>query len=198
MRKSMMVCAAALLTFGCATQAQRVSVAIQTTTQTANAQLKTCMAGVYAAPEYAVFSAKLPEDSNLATLQQLIDSSLVTDAEIAAIEAVHPRSQTCRQAFLSQLSTATPTIVPILIDEVNDNETSLIDLIQKKQSWGAHVRRVKDVEARASRLIVVEIQKINGQLAQSNEAELGRRRAAFAAMSRYMQNQQIINNMNRL
>ena len=77
----------------------------------------------------------------------------------------------------------------------------MIDLIQKKESWGAHVRRVRDVTIAGTAELQAQGQRISAGLQQSHEAELAQRQAAAqataAALAQYSQTQQIINNMNR-
>lgn len=182
---------------GCATQAQLQATAIRTNNLSSSGQFQACMANLYNSPDYAVIGAKLPQDASQATLLQLTDKSTATDSEIAAILALHPKVQGCQKAFLDQISNTTPTIVPIFADAEIASENSLIDLIEKKQPWGTHVMRVRQISADAQKQILAEGLKIQGQLSQSNEAELSQRRAAFEAMARYYQTQQIINKMDQ-
>jgi predicted transcriptional regulator len=98
---------------------------------------------------------------------------------------------------LNQISQTTPSLVPIYASLYAKGEGSLVDLIQKKQSWGEHLRRVKDAVVEAKLQISQENQRIVAGLNHSHEAELARRQAAANAMSQYLETQQIINNMNR-
>src|SRR5262249_48400354 len=89
----------------------------------------------------------------------------------------------------------------IMLAAITKGEDSLIDLIQKKQSWGAHVRRVRDATIEGTAELQAEAQRITTGLQQSHEAELAQRQAAAqaaaAALAQYAQTQQIIANMNR-
>jgi len=75
-------------------------------------------------------------------------------------------------------------------------EDSLIDLIQKKQSWGAHVRRVRDATIEGTAEVQAEERRIVAGLQQSHEAELAQRQRAAEALSQWAQTQQVINAMN--
>jgi hypothetical protein len=94
-----------------------------------------------------------------------------------------------------------PTLVPIVLVAITKSEDSLIDLIQKKQSWGAHVKRVRDAIIAGTAELQAEGRRITSELQQSHEAELAQRQAAAqaatAALAQYAQTQQIIANMNR-
>jgi hypothetical protein len=102
---------------------------------------------------------------------------------------------------LERVSQSTPTLLPIMLVVITKSENSLIDLIQKKESWGAHVRRVRDAAIAGNAEAQAESQRIVAGLQQSHEAELAQRQtaaqAAADALARYAQTQQIIANMNR-
>ena len=182
---------------GCTTAAQRQYQAIKSNNQSALQDLQTCAMAVYNSPELAPLRRHLPFKPTDATLEQLTDASLATDEEIRVILEEHPKLQSCRQHTMDQISQTTPTAVPIFLGIATKSEDSLIDLIQKKQSWGAHVRRIRDVTIAGAAELQAEGQHIEAGLQQSHEAELGRRQAAADALVHYSQTQQIINNMNR-
>ena len=92
------------------------------------------------------------------TLEQLTDNNLVTDDELKIILELHPKMQLCRKQALDKISQSMPTVVPILLGIYIKSEDSVIDLIQKKQSWGAYVRRGRDAAiAGAGELQVIAI-----------------------------------------
>ena len=76
-------------------------------------------------------------------------------------------------------------------------EDSLIDLIQKKQSWGAHVRRVRDATIEGIAELQAEERRVVAGLQQLHEAELAQRQRAAEALGQWAQTQQVINAMNR-
>lgn len=182
---------------GCATAAQRQAVAIRSNTQSAGQQLQACSSAVYNSVAFDPLRAKLPFAADQATLAQMTDASFASDQEIAILLSVHGQLQACRAAFLDQISQTTPSVVPIFAASATESEGSLIDLIQKKQSWGDHVRRVKKVVADSAVQLAAEGRNIDRDLERSNEAELARRQRAFDALARYAQTQQIINSLNR-
>jgi hypothetical protein len=182
---------------GCTTAAQRQYQAIKSNNQSALQDLQTCAMAVYNSPEFAPLRRHVHFKPTDATLEQLTDANVATDEEIRVILEEHPKLQSCRQRTLDQISQTTPTAVPIFLAITTKSEDSLIDLIQKKQSWGAHVRRVRDVTIAGDAELQAEGQRVVAGLQQSHEAELARRQAAADAFVHYSQTQQIINNMNR-
>ena len=195
--RSILFVSMAATLIGCATHAQQQAQTIRTNTQSVAAQLQACVAEVYNSPDAEPLRPHFPVRVDQATLQQLTDPAKATDLEIAAIYTVHPRNQPCRQAALEGLSTTTPTIVPIMAGSWERNEEYLIDLIQRKISWGDYVRHAKENGLEMQREIIAEGQRIDAGLQQSHEAELARRQAAANAMVQFSQNQQLINSLNR-
>jgi hypothetical protein len=193
------VCAGLLA--GCATAAQRQYQVIASNTRSAVQDLQACTIAEYNSPEYAPLKRHLPYRVTDVTLEQLSDNALATDDEIKLILEIHPKIQSCRNQALDRISQSTPTLAPILLVVMTESEDSLIDLIQKKQSWGAHVRRVRDAIIAGAPELQAEGQRIVAGLQQSHEAELAQRQAAAQsaadALARYAQTQQIISAMNR-
>jgi len=191
----------AVLVAGCATAAQRQYQAMVNNDRSAVQDLRACSETVYNSSEFAPLRRHIPFRANDATLEQLSDNSLATDDEVKIILVVHPQLQSCRKQALDRISQSTPTLVPIMLVVITKGEDSLIDLIQKKQSWGAHVRRGRDAVIAGTAELQAESRRITSELQQSHEAELAQRQAAAqataAALAHYAQTQQIINNINR-
>jgi hypothetical protein len=191
----------AILLAGCATSAQRQYQAMVSNDRSAVQDLQVCAIAIYESPEYAPLRRHVPYKVADATLEQLADNSLATDQEIRLILETHPKAQSCRKQALERISQSTPTLVPILLAVFTKGEDSLIDLIQKKQSWGTHIRRVRDASIAGTAELQAESRRLTSELQQSHQAELEERQAAAQsaadAFAQYAQTQQIINNMNR-
>jgi hypothetical protein len=191
------VIAVSLLAGACATAAQRQYQAMATNGQSSSQSLQACVRPVWDAPENAPLRARMPFKVIDATLQQMSDKDFASDEEIQTILVVHPKLNSCRQAFLTQLSQTSPSISVLYASTFADNEHHLIDLIDKKERWGEYVRGAKQRVTELQLRLTQESQRITAGLDQSHQAELARRQAAANAMSQYLQTQQIINNMNR-
>jgi hypothetical protein len=76
-----------------------------------------------------------------------------------------------------------------------DDDT--ITFVQRKRSWGEHVRRGRDRALAMQAGLQAEGQRIVAGLEQSHQAELARRQAALNAMAQWAQTQQVISAMNR-
>ena len=76
-----------------------------------------------------------------------------------------------------------------------DDDT--ITFVQRKRSWGEHVRRGRDRALAMQAGLQAEGQHIVAGLEQSHQAELARRQAAAQAIAQWAQTQQAINAMNR-
>jgi hypothetical protein len=181
----------------CATAAQRQYQTMVTNDKSAVQDLQSCSMAIYNSPEFAPLREHLPSNVTQATLEQLSDNRLATDGEIKIILAVHPQLQACRKQALDRISQSTPTLVPILLATLTKNEDSLIDLIQKKQSWGTYVRGVRDRAVAQNAELQAEIRRIEAGLQQSHEAELAQRQRAAEALSQWAQTQQMLNAANR-
>jgi hypothetical protein len=182
---------------GCTTAAQRQYEIIVSNNRSAAQDLQACAMAVYNSPEYTPLRRHAPYKATDATLEQLADNSLATDEEVKTILEIHPQLQSCRKQALDRVAQSTPTLVPILLTTMTKGEDSLIDLIQKKQSWGAHVRRVRDATIAGTAELQAEGRRIEAGLQQSHEAELAQRQRAAEALAQWAQTQQVINAMNR-
>jgi hypothetical protein len=182
---------------GCATNAQRQAQQIAQNWQTTASELQACTSEVYNAPESEPLRRHLPYNVLNATLEQLTDSAKASDDEIKAIYAQNPKLQECRNSALHSLSTTTPTVVPILIDGYQKNDQIVIDLVQKKITWGEANQRAKALAVQMQKQLTDASQQIEANLERSNAAELAQRQAASNALARYLQTQQMINALNR-
>jgi hypothetical protein len=186
-----MIGLAALLS-GCAPTVQRQDQPAASS-QSANQDLQACLRAVYYSSEYVPLRPRIPLDMNDATVGQISDASLATDDEIGTILLTHPKVQACRNAYLDRIDQTTPTIAAIVADGYARLEQSLIDLIEKNETWGEHLRRTRAISVASQSELAAENRRIAAGSAQSNEAELARRHSA--AFQAYEQTQQIINNM---
>jgi hypothetical protein len=196
-RQVSIVIAIAGFVCACGTAAQRESRAIGANNIEASQNLRACGAGVYNTPAEEPLRAHAPFDIRDATLQQLTDKSLATDVEVAAILQTHPQIQGCRKAFLDEISQLTPSVGAIFMAQFTKIDDSLMDLIQKKQSWGEHEQRVRAAYEDGVSQNVAEMHRINADLQQSNQIEVEQRQQAAGLMMQYLQTQQMINSMNQ-
>jgi hypothetical protein len=101
------------------------------------ARLSVCFRSAYDAPAADVIRAKLVLDATKATAEQLSDPSYATGAEIAALNALHPRVKQCQQDALAALTPVAPAIVPVLSESYAAGDGYVASLEGGKISWGA-------------------------------------------------------------
>jgi hypothetical protein len=161
------------------------------------AQIKSCVTDAYNAPGSAPLRPHFPLDLRDLTLAQMSDQSSPTKQEVDAVLTMHPRIQSCRKTALDGLLNTAPTVVPMLARAFAEADDDTIAFVQRKRSWGEHVRRGRDRALAMQAGLQVEGQRIVAGLEQSHQAELARRQAALNAMAQWAQTQQVISAMNR-
>jgi hypothetical protein len=198
MRAAAVVGTAALLS-GCATAAQRELQGMAAGTRVAAQSFQACTAAIYNEPQLEPLRRDLPSNIRNASLEQLANTNLVSDAEISLILANHPKLQACRQQLVDQLSQTMPTVVPILVRMTTTEDNYLIVLLQRKLRWGEFLQRVRDAVNQGDGDIAAEGKRIMAGLQQAHEAELERRQAAVQAignaLAEYGRTQQMIGGM---
>jgi hypothetical protein len=138
------------------------------------------------------------------TLSQLADESLPTDEDAKMIIALHNDMAPCRERLIEDTVKITPGFIPTMLQFYNASDLILVDLIQRKITWGeANKRRSANINKFMEKMQAVGYQ-IDRELAASNQAELAQRQAALNALSQWaqqqqvlMQNQQMMNSLNR-
>lgn len=101
-----------------------------------------CQAKVRGSAEYASVSTRFPGYGQ-ETAQQLNDTSLPTDDEIAALKVVIPQFETCNIVYGNVLKKAMPASLMVFASFDQQTETLDADLMAKKISWGDYYRRNK-------------------------------------------------------
>src|SRR5215469_3060041 len=122
-RRMSVVFVAATITFACsrnpqtqtlATYPQNEGQATSPPTSSPEQQLIACGTSVYNLPEAAILRPHFPFNLNDATIEQMTDIHLATDAEVKALEFIHPKLQVCRKNYLAAESKAAPSTVAVL------------------------------------------------------------------------------------
>jgi hypothetical protein len=169
---------------GCVTESQKRGAALADSNNAMVTQMNTCFEGVYAQPAFDAARRRLPADMSQATLEQETDPSIARDTEIAAVFAVQPQLQECRRVFLDKLG-ATPTLLYMYATVLTLSESSLGEVLQKKKSWGDHVRDVKELLRKSKLDLDDETKRIAGGLSQAPKDVQARQETADKAMLLY-------------
>jgi hypothetical protein len=161
-----------LLLIGCAQmQAQREG-------EAARAELNSCNAAVSNSPEAAALRSR----SSRPTLEQMEDSSYVSEPEKSAILALEPRYQACRATFLGAVARLTPSAVPILTAMDTARADNVLALIERKVTWGDYAKQRRDIAAAGDTALYAEIDRLK-------QADLAQRQANAAAAALILQRQ---------
>lgn len=182
---------------GCATQAQRQALAIKENNTNANLQYSACARSLYSSAEADPIRSHTPMNATDATLAQLADSSMASPSEIQAILSVQPRLKECQRTALTQLSTSTPSLVPILAKSYSALDDNFLSLVQRRITWGEFNKRRRDSAAGTQLALQQAGRQIAGELREMHRDEMAQRQAAAEAFAQWAQTQQLINAMNR-
>jgi hypothetical protein len=182
---------AALLAAGalsaCGTASQSRIQAISQTTAAANEEMRNCTEAIYNAADFAPAKRRLPLDYALATLEQETSPGMANDVEIATVLQAHPKLQVCRKNFLDKLGKDTPSLVSTYATVLTLSEGSLAEVLQKKKSWGDHVRDVKEMMRRVKLDIEDDTKKAAEGLSQDAKAVQARQLETDKALALYAQ-----------
>jgi hypothetical protein len=149
-------------------------------------QARECRAAMASRPEFQVLGAHMPlADIDQADLAQMLDVSLASPSEIAVLAAWSHGILQCRNeveeaATRSGLS----SYIPIILADGDRQDRIVVELVQRKISWGEAVLRLK-----ASRTALVtgvsdEADRRGAALTRSAEAERANRAALMNAWFR--------------
>jgi|SRR5579859_5289520 hypothetical protein len=153
-----------------------------------------CQNAIYRSPDFAPLRVHIPVDIYRTAPEQLADTNFVSDEEIHAISLTHPLAQVCWAEFLNELSKLNPSLAVIWTNRITKAQKSLIDLLQKKQSWGQHIRRSLDAALDGRAQFAAEAQRSVAGAYQSSQTESAPQLAA--ALAQFQETQQTIKGLN--
>jgi hypothetical protein len=194
-----------LLTAGCQTAAQRQSSFIRENMQVANQKITTCIEKVATNPAYQSISVHVPLSGKVnPTLVQLTDNGMPTDEDIQVIIAIHNEMEHCRGQAIEDYSKITPGIIPMAVQMYHAGDLVVVDLIQRKITWGEYNKRRVALRDEFRVKIQAFYAQLDRDLVTSHRAEIADRQRAANALSQWSyqqqtlwQNQQLINTLNR-
>lgn len=189
--------AAALLLFFCAAEPYAQPQGAQDVFRSATETTEACVQSIFQSTEFAPLRGHFPYRADRPTLEQMTDGSLATDDQIAALYAIHPRYQACRAEALNAIGPVAPMIGAIFAEAFTEGDAILVELILRNISWGEYARRNQAALARYNPRIIAEVQAMEQAQQRSQEEAARRRQAAVSAFAAWVQQQQVINGMNR-
>lgn len=199
MLKQMALLATALVVLtGCATAAHREGEGIRASLRAANEQAAACVAQVNANPAFAELERHRPAaDIHQATLSQLTDQTFATSHEVDLISERRGPVIVCQKPFVDVYMAQAPALGIVWMERFSRADADVLQLAQRHISWGEYVTRSKNLADDTRLKLVATGQRLDADENARNQQELAQRAAAAQAFSQSMQQQQMINNMNR-
>ncbi len=175
-----------------------------------------CQQANRASPEGTFISERLPIRANEpATMSQLSNRALPTQADLRILSAWHEEHISCRQHFLEALRGMSPVHVGLQQNFWSRVDIVYAALMRREISWGTAAERIMKERGEMDLRWAEANQTLQAQRSAAAQAEARQREAAWAAFSASMaqanalqnqqqmqlqqsfQQQQILNNLNR-
>lgn len=125
------------------TEAQNRLKAYGQSMRVAGARLKVCLGMTYIDPAYVAVASHFAMPSDNATPEQLADTTKPTDEDVANLRKYSAMQGKCRSAFVSEVETFSPIDAAAFKKSSADLNAILMDLIERKISWGESAQRRK-------------------------------------------------------
>jgi hypothetical protein len=138
---TLLITALAAQLMGCQSQPNLHEDLAVVTMQSAQERLNSCVSAIYVEPQFEPIARHMPMNDRGITLDQLADNHFATDEEVGLLSAYYMRTEVCRQAYLTELQSGAPSAARLMSQAFAQNRESFVDLLSKKQSWGAFISR---------------------------------------------------------
>jgi hypothetical protein len=137
-------------------------------------------------PEYQVLQAHMPlAGIDQADLRQMADERLISSSEIVALTDWSNDMQQCRNEIVAAgADDSLSGYVPIVLAEWDRQDQVVVQLIQRKISWGEAVLRLRESRTTLLTGINEESQRRGTALTRSAEAQRANRAALLNAFTR--------------
>jgi hypothetical protein len=196
----------AILLAGCATAAQQEATRVKDTIAREKVNIGNCTAQITASETYQALKDKLPPpDGSPPSMALQANTSKPTEQQVALLLDYHrDQLSPCRKVTLQAFANVHPAFVAIVAQSYAESDASYARLVRREISWGGFASdsyaRLQATKANVSQMG----RQLDGELAQAHQYEVQQRQAALSALSQWayqqqvvMQNQQMINAMNR-
>ena len=131
------------------------------------------------------------------TIEQLSNSNIPTAEEARLYAKFYDENLPCNAAFVQQISAARPDTTTIFVESQEQGKKIALDIVTRKISWGEFSKRASENNTSVKKALADADTQNRQQLQAENSEELAHRRQAAIAYLHAMQNQQLINAINR-
>jgi hypothetical protein len=157
-----------------------------TTAQTVAQRAQQCREAAARKPEYLVLRAHMPLDGiDQADLRQMSDPRMISSSEIVALTDWSGDMQQCRNQIVDAMSRASLSgYAPIVLAEWDRQDRVVVELSQRKISWGEAVLRLRESRTTLLTGINEETERQSSALTRSAQAERANQTALINAFTR--------------
>ena len=195
-RKLLIPTMVALTVAGCATAAQQQMTQARAIIAETQAAARACTQAANDKPEYTFLWSHAPKQNQHPTLAQMSDPTMLQPDQREPFLAWRDDLNACR-VMGDKLGAANPALVPIIHEGQAQADAVRVKLLQQQISWGQATTQIAEIDRKVSAAMTNEDHRFTSELNQQNAAELHRRQAAAEAFSNALQQQQLINAINR-
>jgi hypothetical protein len=149
-------------------------------------QAQQCREAADRKPEYQVLQAHMPlAGIDQADLRQMADTTMISSSEIVALTGWSGDMQQCRDEIVdAEARTTLSGYVPIILADWDRQDRVVVQLIQRKTSWGEAVLRLRESRTALLTGINEETERQGSALTRSAQAERANRIALLNAFTR--------------
>jgi hypothetical protein len=191
------IAAIGLLAAGCATQAQMQANKIRAGYKETVASFNTCVEAATQPVKTSGLLSHFPLNTREVTTAQMADDTYPTAVEKQEVASFHDAVTKCRNQEAESLSSFAPSVATVIYENNNRSDAITLYLVQGKLTWGQYVVSIKENGTKYTGELQRAERQIDQQLQVDNQAELDRRQRALDSINNSLQQQQMINAINR-
>lgn len=162
--------AALALLMGCASESNNRLDVILSSVQQAQRNLHACIIDTYNDPQFEPLGSHMPMNMRGVSMDQLRDTQLASDDEITMLALYEESAQACRRSYLDELRPAAPMVAALAAAAYARNKESLVELMQKKLTWGGYISDVVATYRDLDLKVAAELDRIRNELKTSDAA----------------------------
>jgi hypothetical protein len=149
-------------------------------------QAQECRTGVARKPEYQVLRAHMPlSDIEQADLGQMADARSISPPEVAALADWADEIQRCRNEIMTAAEhSGLSSYVPIVLADGDRQDRIIVQLMQRKISWGEAILQLKASRTVLLAAISAESEHRGSERSRSAEADRANHAAMLNAFTR--------------
>lgn len=158
------------------TEAQNSLSAYAQSMRSSDIRYRLCLGQALRDPSYVAVQNHFALPPSAATKEQLTDNTMPTDEDAANLRLYLPIQEKCRTTLLDGMESSSPKEKDFYKKFYTDMDAVLIDLIERKISWGESARRRKELASHVDTNISEIHDKMAADWQKQHKNELMKRR----------------------